>query len=313
MTEPIAILNGRALPASQAAIPLFDSGFVHAAAVADFLRTFRHVPFRLDDHLARLQRGVEALGVADAPTLPYLKQSVAEVVAHNGRLIPRHHDLGLVAFVTAGGNATYLGAAAQSVPRCTWGVHSFPLPFELWAERMRRGQQLVIPARRHVPPECFDPTVKWRNRLHWFLAERDVRRDHPEASALLLDHNSRLTETATANLFLVQGGRICTPSTENTLDGVSRRVVFELADALRIPCEFADLTPADAYSADEAFTSTTTVCLMPVAAIDGKPIGRAVPGPVYRRLIEAWNELAGINIIEQIQTAAHEREPNRGD
>jgi branched-subunit amino acid aminotransferase/4-amino-4-deoxychorismate lyase len=311
VVEPIAILNGRVLPLSQAAISVFDLGFVHGAAVGDMIRTFRHVPFRLDDHLARLRTGIDALGINAAPTDAEFRDAVREVVKHNAGLISQSDDLGIIVFATAGWNPSYLAATDEAVPKCTWGVHTFPLPFALWAEKLRHGQPLVIPPVKHIPAECLDGRIKWRNRVHWFLADRAARKASrtlqasgtlvaPAASALLVDFNGHITESSTANFFIVRDGRILTPRPENTLDGISRRVVFELAAELGIPCEFADITPDEATAADEAFTSSTSVCLMPVATLDGHRIGGATPGPVFQRLMEAWNRIAGLDIVAQI-------------
>lgn len=308
MSEPIAIINGRAAPASQAGISVFDLGFVHGAAVGDMIRTFRHKPFRLDDHLARLRTGIEALEIDGAPTDDEYRDAVREVVQFNAERIPKEHDLGIIIFATPGKNPSYSYVSA-SFPRetgtevakkCTWGVHSFPLPFGLVSEKMRHGQHLVIPPAKHIPEECLDGRIKWRNRVHWYLADRSARKINPAASALLVDFNGHVTETSTSNFFIVRDGRILTPRPENTLDGISRRVVFELADELGIRCEFTDIAPEDAATAEEAFTSSTSVCLMPVATINGRRIGGETPGPVYRRLMEAWNRLVGLDVVGQI-------------
>jgi len=308
MSEPIAILNGRFVPVSEATLSVFDTGFVHGAAVGDMMRTFHHKPFRVEDHLQRFRRGIEALHIDDAPDDATLQDAIDDVVKHNAGLISRQHDLGIIVFATPGGNLTYTGAtAATQPPECTWGVHTFPLPFELWAEKMQHGQQLMIGTTRHIPPECLNPTIKWRNRLHWFLADREVRRVNPQASALLLDTNGYLTETSTASLFIVKNDCILTPRPENTLESISRRVVLELAEGLGIPCDFADLTVEDACDAAEAFTASTPYCLMPVAAIDNRPIGEQVPGAVFCRLLQAWSELVSLDILDQIVTGAQER------
>lgn len=297
--EPIAILNGRVVSVSAAAISVFDTGFVHGAAVGDMIRTFGHRPFRLADHLERLQRGIDAIQIRDTPTPTEWEDAVSQVVSHNAGIIDAADDLGIIVFATAGWNATYLPSDAER-PTRTWGVHTFPLPFDRLADGMTNGRALVIPQQRQIPPECLDGTIKWRNRVQWYLADLTARSSDPTATALLLDANGHITETSTANFFVVHNGRIRTPRAENTLDGISRRVVFELAESLNIDCEFADLTPADACAADEAFLSSTTCCLMPVASIDGHRIGPAIPGPVYSRLMSAWNDLVGLNIIGQI-------------
>lgn len=299
VSEPIAILNGHAVPVSQAAISVFDTGFVHGAAVGDMIRTFRQRPFRLADHLERFQRGVAALRISGAPKLGEWEAAVEELLDHNAGLIPPESDLGIIVFATAGWNPTYLSPDVDC-PTCTWGAHTFPLPFVRLAADMQNGRHLVIPPCRQIPAQCLDGRIKWRNRVHWFLADKEARAANPKASALLVDFDGHMTETSSANFFVVRDGTILTPRPDNTLDGVSRRVVFELARELNLPCEFAELRPADAYTADEAFLSSTPCCLMPVANIDGYHIGDDVPGPVYSRLMTAWNELVGVNIIEQI-------------
>ena len=307
MPRPVAIVNGCTVPVADANLSLFDTGFVHGAAVGDMIRTFRHEPFRLDDHLQRLRNGIDALGIPDAPSDNDYRNAVQAVVRHNAGLIPKHHDLGVIMFATAGWNRSYLGSAHEPPATCTWGVHTFPLPFEFWAEKMRHGQHLVIPPARHIPAECLNGRIKWRSRVHWFLADRQAREANPAASALLLDRDGHITETSTANFFVVKNGRILTPRSDNTLDGISRRVVFELAAELGIPCEWTNIGRGDVLSAEEAFTSSSSTCLMPVATLDGERIGGEIPGSVYRRVMAEWNKLAGLNIIEQIFTGAKDR------
>lgn len=299
MSDPIAILNGTVTPISRATLSVFDNGFVHGAAVGDLVRTFGHVPFRLADHIERLRRGIELLGIEHAPSDDEWESAVGQVVEHNAGLIPPQDDLGIILFATPGWNPTYLPSNADR-PTCTWGVHTFPLPFDRMADGMRNGRRLVIPFRRHMPGECLDSTIKWRNRIHWYLADRDAKAVDPHSAALLVDFDGHITETSTANFFVVKDGAIRAPLAENTLDGISRRVVFELAAELGIDCEYADLTPEDAYAADEAFLSSTTCCLMPVAGVDGHAPSSPIPGPVYTRLIDAWNERVGLHIIGQI-------------
>ena len=265
----------------------------------DMIRTFRHRPFRLGEHLERLQLGVDALRIAAAPSRTEWEAAVEQVVSHNTGLIPTDSDLGIIVFATAGWNATYLAGDAER-PACTWGVHTFPLPFASWAEKMRKGQRLIVPKGQAIPPICIDPTIKWRSRLHWYLADVEARQSDAQASAVLVDANGHLTETSSGNLFIVNDGSILTPRQRETLAGVSRSVVFEIAEQLDIPTNYYDLVPLDAKYATEAFTSSTSYGLMPVASINGHKVNGPIPGPVYSRLMEAWNELVGVNIIEQI-------------
>lgn len=107
--EPIAWLNGQQVGISQAKLSVFDLGVVMGASVTEMIRTFAHRPFRLDDHLGRLERSLQAVGFPTGVSPEELADVVLELVDHNARLIPAGHDLGITVFVTAGLNLTYLG------------------------------------------------------------------------------------------------------------------------------------------------------------------------------------------------------------
>jgi branched-subunit amino acid aminotransferase/4-amino-4-deoxychorismate lyase len=299
MTEPLAYLNGEFVPFSEARLPVSDMGIVHGAAVTEMSRTFRHVSFRLDAHLERLFRSLDYVGFRIGETRETLRSISEQLVAHNAPLLPAGGDLGIVQFVTAGINPTYAGPGAQRTP--TVCVHTFPLPFELWRERLVTGQHLVTPELRHAPPECFDPHVKSRSRLFWVVADAQARLVDPQAQALVRDVQGNLTETASGNLFLVQNGTLKTPTCQNTLEGVSRAVVLELAQSLNLPAQECVLTLEDALAADEVFTTSTPYCLLPVTRWNGQAIGSGKPGPVAMRLLAAWSEMVGCDIAKQME------------
>ncbi|MCH8828671.1 MAG: aminotransferase class IV [Planctomycetes bacterium] len=303
--EPIACLNGRFVPLSEAKLPVSDMGIVHAAAVAEMVRTFAHQPFRLDDHLDRLFCGLRVLGLEDDVDRDDLQGIIEHVLAHNTGLIDADDDLGMIIFVTAGSNPTYLAASGGSQDhRPSVGVHTFRLPFQLWAEKVRQGQSLIVSQVRQVPAASVDPRIKSRSRLHWFLADREARRQDPQAAALVLDGDGFVAETSSGSLFIVRNGRLATPRAENTLAGISRQVVFELAESLGLSADWADLTPDDVLAADEVFLCSTPYCLMPVARLNGKPIGDGESGSFFRRLSAVWNERVGFDIIGQIVSRA---------
>lgn len=311
MTQPlqsIAYLNGRYVPISEATLHVFDMGIVHGASVSEVLRTFRHRPFRPVDHLERLTRSVQAVGFACELTQDDFEAIVARVVSENARLIAPDHDLGVTVFVTAGLNPSYVGAGAQAADRGpTVCVHTFPLPFELWANKYRDGQHLVTPEVRQIPPSTLDPQIKSRSRLHWHVADRQARHVDPQASALLLDHRGFIAETGTANFLIVEGERLLTPRAETTLGGISRQIVAELAPGVGMQLALEDLTVERALAADEALTSSTPYCLLPVTMLNRRSIGSGRPGPAFQRLMRAWNALLDLDIIGQAQTAAAER------
>lgn len=104
------------------------------------------------------------------------------------------------------------------------------------------------------------------------------------------------------NVFMVADGVIRTAGDRAVLQGISRGMVFELAKGLGIPLPEEDLQPYDLYTADEAFFTSTSPCVLPVTRVDRRPVGNGVPGPVVRRLLAAWSEAVGVDIVEQALT-----------
>jgi branched-subunit amino acid aminotransferase/4-amino-4-deoxychorismate lyase len=296
MTEPLAYLNGRFVPVSQASLHVFDLGVVGGASVTEMVRTFRHVPFRIDQHLDRLEQSI-----------PELKSICERIVAENSRLIPESHDLGLILFVTAGENPTYVGRTSVSRPRgSSVCVHSFPLPFELWADKYETGVHLATVTTKSIPDDVVDASIKHRSRLHWHLADREAKKIDPSASAVLTSEKGFLTETATGNVWWVKQGVLATPA-RNILKGISRDVIFELNEQLHLPCAVNDFDPAELATADEAFVTSTPLCLQPVTRFNCNPIGNGKPGPVTLELLRLWGEMVGVDIARQMREGAAAR------
>ncbi|HEX5269741.1 MAG TPA: aminotransferase class IV [Gemmataceae bacterium] len=302
MPEPLVYLDGRMVPASRAALPLYDAGLVQGATVTEQTRTFHRRPYRLAARLDRLFRSLRTAGLDPGLSRDHLAAVSEELVAHNAALLGEGQELGLIQFVTAGEYAAYAGRPVRPGP--TVCVHTFPLPFAMWAKRMREGAHLVTPSVRQVPPQCWPPHMKCRSRMHYFLAEQEARRVDPEASALLLDLQGRVTETNAANLLIVEGGRIVSPPAEAILPGHSRAVIIELAARLGIPFEERDLTAADVAAAREAFLTSTPFCVMPVTRINNRPVGGGNVGKMHRELLRAWGDEVGLDIAQQIEDGA---------
>src|SRR5262249_42685033 len=162
MTEPLVYLNGRMVPASQAHLAIYDAGIVLGATVTEMTRTFHRRLWRLADHLDRLFRSLRYTRLDVGLSKEQLAGISQEGVEHNARLLEEGGELGLIHFVTAGEYPTYAGAAgraARTTP--TVCVHTFPMPFELWARKVQTGAHVVTPSIRHVPPQCYDPKMKY--------------------------------------------------------------------------------------------------------------------------------------------------------
>jgi branched-chain amino acid aminotransferase len=136
--------------------------------------------------------------------------------------------------------------------------------------------------------------------LNLVLADREVKAQNPDAWAVLLDVNGNLAEGQGSNIFLVRDGGLLTPRERYVLPGVSRQAVIDLAHQLDIPCDETDIDLYDAYTADECFLTSTSLCICGVRSLNGRTFtSDAVPGPVTRRLIDAYKELVGCDFVAQ--------------
>ena len=300
--QPTVYLGGRFIPASEAHLSVYDFGIVLGATVTDLLRTFRHKVFRLEDHLRRFYDSCKYARMLPPLSAQETAEITTEIVLRNSGLLPPYADLAIVYFITPGENTAYAGsAAAGQATEPTFCIHSFPLPFRLFCRFFIDGLHLVTPSTRHVSPQCVDPKIKHRSRLHWWLAEQEAHLVDSSAMPLLLDLDGNLTETSGSNLLLVKNGTVLSPTPRNILLGISRKVVWELCVKLGIPFVERDLQVHDALTADEAFVTTTPYCMAPVTRFNGVAIGDGrAGGPVFERILAAWSAEVGVDIRAQV-------------
>jgi branched-subunit amino acid aminotransferase/4-amino-4-deoxychorismate lyase len=297
MEEPQAYLNGRFVPASRVAISPTDAGFVSGATVAEQLRTFAGKLFRLDDHLARLEQSLEIVGVEPGVTMDNLAGVAQELVARNHRLLASGDDLGLSVFVTPGEYPAYSSSGSPGPIVC---MHTYLLPFRLWAEKYEKGQSLVVTDIRQVPVESWPPGLKCRSRMHYYLADRQAAKIEPGARALLLDGDGLVTEASTANVIVsTAADKLVCPPRAKVLAGISLAEVVELAAEAGIETVHHDLTTQDVAAAAEVLLTSTPLCLLPVTRFNGHKIADGNPGPIFRRLLGAWSARVGIDIVAQ--------------
>lgn len=301
MNEPVVYLNHGFLPASQAKLNIYDLGIVLGATLTEMTRTFRHEPYRARDHVARLYRSLKFSGI-EVPLSPEeMLARTHELAAENCRLLQPDEDLGIVHFVTPGENALYAGSAGAAGPMTpTVCIHSFPLRFGMWRPLFVDGAHVVTPSIRHIPPQCLEPKMKNRSRLHWFLADKQSKAVDPRAIPLLLDLDGNVTECAGSNFVIIKGNAIITPTTRNILWGVSLQTVKELASGIGMEFIEKDFQPYDVVNADEAWLTTTPYCLAPCTKINQIPIGDGRPGPRFKKMIHAWSQRVGMDIEAQV-------------
>ena len=293
MTQ-LAILNGERIPRERMSISVSDSGFALGATVSEKLRTFNGRLFRLDEHLHRLSYSMQVIGINE-PDMVVLKSDAGFLVGHNHSLLQPGDDLILTLFVTPGPMA---GSSDDRRP--TIGMHTAPLPFDQWSAKYTDGESLVVSTIRQVSGNCWPAQLKCRSRMHYYLADSEAGRRRLGARAVLLDQDEFLSEASTAAVLLYRVDEgLLAPKAEKTLPSVSVAMVKFLADNLSISFQHRDLPRDDIYSADEIFLAGTSSCLLPVVAVDDVPIGAAVPGEIFHRLIEAWSRYVGVDIVAQ--------------
>jgi len=297
MSEPLAYLNGRFVPLSQAVLPVYDAGFVLGATISEQLRTFGGRLFRLDEHLERMARSLQVIGVRPQMSLEQLGEAALELVANNYSLLAAGDDLGLSMFITPGPYATLSGGDASGP---TVGLHTYPLPFSMWANKYQSGESLAITEIEQVSARSWPTSMKCRSRMHYYLADQRARALQPPARALMLDERGNACETSTANLLLhVRGTGLISPPRASILPGITLAATLELAAAAGISCVERDINPADVASADEVLLTSTPNCLLPATRFNGAPIGSGEPGPAFARLLRAWNDSVGLDIAAQ--------------
>lgn len=298
MVEPVAWVNGELVNWTSAGLPFWDLGVVAGAAITEAGRTYGGRFLWATEHIGRLCRSLHLLSFPLLWTEQQLHEACESVITANLAGIPATADLGVVLFSTAGANATYLGHHSNAKSTV---IHTYPLPFALWRKAFTEGVSLRIPRVQQIPDECFPVSLKVRNRLHWWLADREADRLEPGSRALLTTRDGLLTETSTGCLFIVRGTRLLTPIA-HVLESLSRSVVEQLAVSAGLTCERCELRIADVTDADEAFLSSSPSCLTPVRQIEGRSVGNECPGPVFRRLLQAWSDRTGVNLEQQMLT-----------
>lgn len=306
MEETIVYLNGAFVPESQAKVSVLDSGFNAGDGVYDVTRTFRHKPFRLREHTQRLFRSLQYTRIDCGMSLEEMEKTTLAVLERNKPLLRDNEDCALWQVVSRGVRSMRGNRVSG---RATVTVYPVIVNFPEFASFYVEGAPLVIPATRRIPPQCLESKAKITNKMNHNMAAFEAKQVDPRAIPLMLDIDGNLSETSAHNCFLIVDGKLCTPSDRNVLGGITKAVVFELAKQLGVEVVEGNYTPFDLYTAEEAFLGSTSPTIIPIRTVNGVQIGKGVPGPVTLRLIGAWNQMVGVDIVDQ--ALSHLEKPER--
>jgi branched-chain amino acid aminotransferase len=278
-------VNGKIAPAAQAAVPVYDHGFLYGEGVYETLRTYNHVPFLYDGHMRRLRASAGYLAL-DAPfTDDRLLEWMSETMAAAGEMTEAYIRVLLTRGV---GELTY---DVRSTPTPSLVIIVKPLeepPPRVFAEGIRIS--LVSVLRNH--PGSVNPIIKSNNLLNNALAMQEASRRGAE-EGLMCNYRGELSECSQANFFIVRGGVALTPQSEaGLLEGLTRSFLFEVGKDVGVQVRGDTLFPRDLETADEAFITSTTRELSPVTRIDDRIVGSGKPGAVTLKLLEGYRRRA---------------------
>ena len=300
MEERVVWLDGEFVVESQAKVSIFDSGYLHGDTAFDLARTYRHKPFRLQDHLERLYCTCRYLRLDPKMPISEMEKLALEVLDRNRHLLGSDDDFILGQNVSRGTLGLLPELSDSGRPNIS--IYCQPIPFRNYAKYYIVGYSLITPSTRRTPSQCLEARGKMRNYLNLIVAEQEVKAANPVCTSLLLDMDGYLTENISGNFFMVRNGKLLTPSTRNILAGITRQVTIDLAEKLGIEVSEGDFRIYDAYNSDEAFLTMTSRGQIPVSKINGVSIGTGVPGPVTSALQKALSEEVGVDIVEQFMS-----------
>ncbi len=271
-------VDGVLTPAEDARISVFDRGFLYGDSVYEVVRTYGGVPFEMQAHLDRLAGSAERI----AMTIPVpLSQLAEDAVATHAASGNAESYLRIV--VTRGSGPIGLDLSLAKEQRriiIAKDVHEIRPPASVYED----GVEIALVSVRRNLRTAIDPRAKTGNYLNSVMALHEAR-GKGAYEAVMLDHRDYVTEGASSNVFVVVGDLVLTPPVEaGILEGVTRRVVIDVAKAAGVRVLELPLTPDAVRQADEAFITSSIREIVPVVRVDGAPIGVGQPGPMYERL-----------------------------
>lgn len=279
----IIYLNGRFLPASRACLSIFDRGVLYGDGIFETFRSYGGQLFRVRDHLRRLASSARAVGMS-MPISPERLQAVLSESLRRNRL----QDATLRLTITRGSGKPG-DLAPQTDPAHTVFITAKPISPPS-PSQVRQGVTAVVIRRFRTDRRGVPPHSKTTSRLLGILARRDAR-DAGAFEGILLNDLGEITEGTTTNVFWVKKGSLCTPPLRaGILPGITRAVTLEAARRIGVPVRLETGRPARLYRADEVFLSGTSIEVLPVSSVDGRQIGAGRPGPLTRRLQEAFRQ-----------------------
>jgi D-alanine transaminase len=271
ITMSQCFLNGEFLPLAEAKISVLDRGFIFGDGVYEYVPIYGGKAYRLAEHLQRLTRTCQEIGLKNPYTDARWSEIVNQLAAMHGS-----HNQGIYWQVTR-------GVAKRD--------HSFPKDTEPTVFMM--SNPLVSPTPEQVAqgvPAVTFPDVRWHRcdlktiSLMGNVLAKQYATEHNAAEVVML-RDGMVTEASTSNVFLVKNGEILSPPKDNLiLPGITLCAVYDHAQALGLTLNVRPVTEAELWACDELWLSSSSKEVLAITSLDGKPVGTGQPGPVFKRM-----------------------------
>jgi D-alanine transaminase len=274
-TSPTVYLNGRFVPLEEARIPVLDRGFIFGDGVYEVIPVYSGYPFRMEQHLKRLQSSLDAIKLANPMTS-----------AQWGRLVKR-----MITLNAGKDQAVYLQVTRGVAKR----DHAFPSAATPTVFMM--SNPMSVPARELVTRGCACVSAtdnRWLRcdiKSTSLLGNVLMRQRAAEADCLetIMFRDGFLSEASSSNVLVVHGKTVAAPPNNHlVLPGTTNDVVIEIVRKARIPLQLREITEDEVRSADEIWLTSATKEVLAVTRLDGKAVGAGKPGPVFRRVYKLY-------------------------
>ncbi|MEO8410792.1 MAG: D-amino acid aminotransferase [Propionivibrio sp.] len=276
-----AYLNGEFLPLAEARISPLDRGFLYADGVYEVVPVYSRIPFRIDEHLRRLQDSLAGIRLANPHSDDEWKAIMLRLIA-----AADFADQTLYLQITRGADSKRDQAFPKDVPPT---VFLFTAPLVAPSAAQRENGVAVITAPDIRWGRCDLKTVALLANILTRQLSVDIG-----ATETIMIRDGYLTEGSASNVFVVKHGVILTPPKDHQmLPGITYDIVLELAAKYGAPFEVRPVAEAELRSADELWITSSTKEVLGIATLDGQPVGhgdaagKPGPGPVTRQM-HAW-------------------------
>ena len=271
--------NGEFMPHSQAVAALQTEEAQSAGGFYDSERTFNGQVFKLKQHLERLYNGLTAAQIDPGLTMDQMEQTSLKILETNRDSLGQGDDFVITQVVSQ-----VPAESPDDEQTVNVVIHCQFLDYTAFAHGYANGVRVITPATYAVPRKSPQSTPsETRQRVY----------------LLMTNTEGSITECQGGNFMFVQDGRIKLPDRRHVLPGISMQTVLELAEALGIEVDEADYSTHDVYVAEEAFVSSTRLCLVPVDTVNGLRLSDRLPGQVTTAMLDGWRDLVGMDFVQQ--------------